>query len=101
MATQKKKMSTRNKTAPRSPRRAAPAKKSATASRPARKTTGGLTLLSSGPILTVNDLEASVAFYRDTLGFTVGERWEDNGQLMGVELVAGQVSFMLTQDDWK
>jgi catechol 2,3-dioxygenase-like lactoylglutathione lyase family enzyme len=97
----KKKTSTRNKTASRSPRKAARANKSATASRPARKTTGGLTLLSSGPILTVNDLEASVAFYRDTLGFTEGERWEDNGQLMGVELVAGQVSFMLTQDDWK
>jgi catechol 2,3-dioxygenase-like lactoylglutathione lyase family enzyme len=97
----KKKTNTRSKTVSRSPRKAARTKKSATASRPARKMTGGLTLLSSGPVLTVNDLEASVAFYRDTLGFTAGERWEDNGQLMGMELVAGQVSFMLTQDDWK
>jgi uncharacterized glyoxalase superfamily protein PhnB len=97
----KKKTSTRSKAVTRSPRKAVPTKKSATASRPARKTTGGLTLLSSGPILTVNDVEASLAFYRDTLGFTVGERWEENGQLMGVELVAGQVSFMINQDDWK
>jgi hypothetical protein len=31
-----------------------------------------LELKSAGPILTVNDLQASVAFYRHALGFAVG-----------------------------
>jgi uncharacterized glyoxalase superfamily protein PhnB len=51
--------------------------------------------------LTVNDLHRSLSFYRDVLGFTPGERWEENGQLQGIELVAGSVVFWLGQDDWK
>jgi len=35
------------------------------------------------------------------LGFAVKERWEQAGKLEGVEMVAGKVSFMLGQDDWK
>jgi catechol 2,3-dioxygenase-like lactoylglutathione lyase family enzyme len=60
-----------------------------------------LKLKSAGPGLTVNDLQASIAFYRDALGFEVGERWEDGGELRGVEMTAGSVAFMLSQDDWK
>jgi len=52
-------------------------------------------------MLTVNDIEKSLAWYRDVLGFSVGERWEDSGRLAGVELIAGQVRFILNQDDWK
>jgi uncharacterized glyoxalase superfamily protein PhnB len=59
------------------------------------------TLSSSSPSFTVNDVEKSVAFYRDVLGFTVGERWEQDGKLTGVMLQAGDVLFMLGQDDWK
>jgi lactoylglutathione lyase len=62
---------------------------------------GSLRLTSSGPGLTVNDIEKSLAWYRDVLGFTVGERWESDGKLMGVELTAGDVMFMIGQDDWK
>jgi uncharacterized glyoxalase superfamily protein PhnB len=50
---------------------------------------------------TVNDIEKSVAWYRDVLGFAVKERWEDKGKLLGVEMIAGDVIFMLGQDDWK
>ena len=50
---------------------------------------------------TVNDIERSVAFYRDVLGFTLGEQWKDNGRLMGAELHAGAVRIWLGQDDWK
>jgi lactoylglutathione lyase len=54
--------------------------------------------LSTG--LTVNDLQRSIAWYRDVLRFTVKDRWEDGGLLMGVELVAGSASVTLNQDDF-
>jgi len=60
-----------------------------------------LRLRSAGPSFTVNDLQKSLAFYRDVLGFTPRERWEEDGALQGIELVAGSVTFWLGQDDWK
>ena len=60
-----------------------------------------LRLRSAGPSFTVNDLQKSLAFYCDVLGFTAKDRWEENGELRGVELVAGRVTFWLGQDDWK
>jgi uncharacterized glyoxalase superfamily protein PhnB len=74
------------------------------AARPARKTAtsrGALSITGVAPSLTVNDIEASVAFYRDVLGFAVKDRWEDGGKLLGAEMRAGQSLFMLMQDDWK
>jgi len=53
------------------------------------------------PGITVDDLDASLAFDRDLLGFHVKERWERDGKLAGVALVAGSAHFMLGQDDWK
>jgi uncharacterized glyoxalase superfamily protein PhnB len=52
------------------------------------------------PIFTVDDLQKSITFY-EALGFTVGERWEDNGTLLGVMLGAGKTQIGLNQDDWK
>jgi uncharacterized glyoxalase superfamily protein PhnB len=52
------------------------------------------------PSFTVDDLQTSIAFY-EALGFTVGERWEDNGALLGVMLGAGETQIGLSQDDWK
>ena len=52
------------------------------------------------PTLTVDDLQKSIAFY-EALGFTIGERWEDNGTLHGVMLRAGRTEIGLNQDDWK
>jgi uncharacterized glyoxalase superfamily protein PhnB len=60
-----------------------------------------LRLRSASPSFTVNDLQKSLAFYRDVLGFTEKERWERDGALHGVELVAGSVSVFLAQDDWQ
>ncbi len=60
-----------------------------------------LRLRSAAPGFTVNDIQKSLAFYRDVLGFHVKERWERDGALMGVELVAGSVTFYISQDDWK
>lgn len=59
-----------------------------------------LRLRSIAASLTVNDLQRSVAWYRDVLGFTVGERWEEKGQLRGVEMKAGQCDIALGQDDF-
>jgi len=52
------------------------------------------------PSLTVDDLQKSLAFY-EALGFTVDERWEENGRLLGVMLRAGKNQIGLSQDDWK
>ena len=49
----------------------------------------------------MDDIEKSLSWYRDVIGFAVRDRWEDSGKLMGVELQAGSVVFMLGQDDWK
>lgn len=53
------------------------------------------------PSFTADDLGKSIAWYRDVLGFVVGERWEREGKLVGCELRAGGVSLMLGQDDWQ
>lgn len=70
---------------------------------PVKKATvagGGLALVSAGPSFTVDDVERSLAWYRDVMGFAVGRRWEEGGRLFGVELQAGDVLFMISQDDW-
>ena len=77
---------------------ARPASKPAAAKKAQSKSTS---LRAASPSFTVNDIERSLAWYRDVLGCSVAERWEDGGKLMGVEVTAGEVSFMLGQDDWK
>ena len=52
------------------------------------------------PSFTVDDLQKSIAFY-EGLGFSVEERWEENGTLLGVMLRAGNHRIGLSQDDWK
>jgi uncharacterized glyoxalase superfamily protein PhnB len=52
------------------------------------------------PSLTVDDLQKSIAFY-EALGFTVDDRWEDKGTLLGVMMSAGTTELGLSQDDWK
>jgi uncharacterized glyoxalase superfamily protein PhnB len=49
--------------------------------------------------LTVKDLEKSLAWYQDLVGFTVDRRHEREGKLMAVSLKAGSVRILLTQDD--
>jgi len=45
------------------------------------------------PTLTVNDLNKSLKFYKDGLGFVVREEMKDEGKLMGVMLEAGEWSW--------
>jgi uncharacterized glyoxalase superfamily protein PhnB len=67
----------------------------------ARRQPESLRLRSASPSFTVNDIEKSLAFYRDVLLFVVEERWEEGGVLRGVEMAAGSVTLWLSQDDWK
>jgi lactoylglutathione lyase len=60
-----------------------------------------LRLRSVTPTLTVNDLQKSITWYCDGLGFIVSERWDDDGKLQGVMLKAGNCTFMLSQDDFE
>jgi catechol 2,3-dioxygenase-like lactoylglutathione lyase family enzyme len=59
-----------------------------------------LRLRSMMPTFTVSDIERSVAWYRDGLGFHVAERWEEAGKLRGVKLKAGACELGLSQDDF-
>ena len=65
-----------------------------------RKQPETLRLRSVMPALTVNDLPASIAWYRDILGFIVAEEYKRDDQVMGVRLKAGAVEFLLGQDDF-
>lgn len=49
--------------------------------------------------LTVNDLQKSLGWYCDVLGFTVDEQHERDGQLRAVSLKAGTVRILIGQDD--
>lgn len=52
------------------------------------------------PALTVDDLDKAIAFY-EALGFSVDDRWENQGTLLGVMMRAGAAQIGLNQDDWK
>jgi uncharacterized glyoxalase superfamily protein PhnB len=53
------------------------------------------------PGMTVSDMDRSLRFYTDVLGFFVGQRWtDDGGKLLGVMLKAGACQLGLSQDDW-
>ncbi|HUR92075.1 MAG TPA: VOC family protein [Gemmatimonadaceae bacterium] len=55
---------------------------------------------SISPSLTVSDLERSLRFYKEGLGFTTGEEWKDGDKLIGVMLESDKVYLMLGQDDF-
>jgi catechol 2,3-dioxygenase-like lactoylglutathione lyase family enzyme len=79
---------------------ARPARKPARPKRAPRQQPESLRLRSIAASFTVNDLQKSVAWYRDVLGFTPGERWETNGGLRGMQMKAGACDIMLGQDDF-
>jgi uncharacterized glyoxalase superfamily protein PhnB len=97
-------------------RRNAAMKKAKTAKRPTRKTAPvargakqqqrktepeTLRLRSIEPALTVADLQRSIKFYGEALGFFISDRYTDKGgTLQGVMLKAGVCEIGLSQDDW-
>lgn len=65
-----------------------------------RKKPETLRLRSVVPSITATDLQASLAWYRDVLGFTLAEEYKQDDRLVGVQIKAGHVHFLLTQDDF-
>jgi uncharacterized glyoxalase superfamily protein PhnB len=59
-----------------------------------------LRLRSVTPSITVNDLQTSLGFYRDVLGFHLAEEYQQDGKRVGARLEAGAVTVLLTQDDF-
>ena len=49
--------------------------------------------------LTVKDLQKSLAWYQDLLGFTIDRKHEREGKLVAVSLKAGTVRVLLNQDN--
>jgi catechol 2,3-dioxygenase-like lactoylglutathione lyase family enzyme len=86
----------------RAPRKKKPAARVSLASlrNRRRRDPESLRLRALEPSLTVTDIELSVRFYTDVLGFIVGERWSEGGVLRGVNLKAGLCELGLSQDDW-
>ena len=52
------------------------------------------------PAMTANDLQASLRFYTEGLGFSINERMEKDGKLEGVMLQAGDAHLGISQDDF-
>ena len=96
----KKKAATRKASTTRA-RTAKPAARKKAAPARAKADRGGVALSGMGTSLTVDDIAASVAWYRDVLGFAVTDRWERDGVLFGAEIASGDVSIYLNQDDWQ
>ncbi len=59
----------------------------------------GFVALSLEAALTVSDLAASVAWYTEVVGFSVGQEHRREGRLLAVSLRAGAVRILLNQDD--
>jgi len=82
------------------PARSAKASGSRTSRPGARRQPETLRLREVSPSFTATDLQRSIAFYRDVLGFVVADEWRADGVLQGCEMRAGTVLFMLSQDDF-
>ena len=67
--------------------------------RPRRSNPESLRLRSLSAFLTATDLQKSLAWYRDVVGFTIEQTWEQDGKIVGAMLVAGDVAINLAQDD--
>ncbi len=86
---------------PRRARRAAPAAAAGGAVAIRRREPETLRLRAIEPSLTVENIERSLKYYTDILGFIVGGRHTDkNGVLRGVMLKAGACGMGLSQDDF-
>ncbi len=65
-----------------------------------KENAGTLNLGGVMPAITANDLGASIEWYRDVMGFGVAHEIEHEGQRVGAVISAGNVQFLLGQDDF-
>jgi predicted lactoylglutathione lyase len=52
-----------------------------------------------GSSITCKDLEASIRFYRDAIGFAVARTFENEGKVVAAVVAAGNCHIVLNQDD--
>jgi uncharacterized glyoxalase superfamily protein PhnB len=64
-------------------------------------TTATLNATNLGCSITCKDLEASIRFYRDAIGFAVAQTYENNGKVSAAVVTAGNCHLVLNQDDGK
>lgn len=64
-------------------------------------TTAVLNATTLGCSLTCKNLEASIRWYREVLGFSVDQTFEVDGKLGGAIISAGDIRIVLNQDDGK
>ncbi len=54
-----------------------------------------------GCSITCKDLQASIRFYRDAIGFAVVHTFENDGKVVAAVVAAGDCRIVLNQDDGK
>lgn len=54
-----------------------------------------------GCSITCKDIEASIAFYRDAIGFAVANTFENEGKVTAAVVTAGDIRIVLNQDNGK
>ncbi len=59
----------------------------------------GLTGNTLSTAFTVNDIQKSLAWYRDVVGFAIDQEYEREGKLQAVAMKAGAVRMLIGQDD--
>jgi uncharacterized glyoxalase superfamily protein PhnB len=64
-------------------------------------TTAAIRATTLGCSLTCKDLEASIRFYREAIGFTVAHTFESDGKVAAAVVAAGDCRIVLNQDDGK
>ena len=64
-------------------------------------TTTALNATTMGCSLTCKNIDASIRWYREVLGFVVDQTFEVNGKLGGAIISAGDIRIVLNQDDGK
>jgi len=64
-------------------------------------TTAPINATTLGCSITCKDLQASINFYRDAIGFAVAQTFENNGKVAGAIIAAGDCRIVLNQDDGK
>ncbi|HUU33129.1 MAG TPA: VOC family protein [Vicinamibacterales bacterium] len=64
-------------------------------------TAAALNATNLGCSITCKDLDASIRFYRDAIGFAVVQKYENEGKTVAAVVVAGNCQIVLNQDDGK
>jgi len=62
-------------------------------------TTAAINATTLGCSITCKDLEVSLRWYREAIGFAVEHTFEREGKVVGATIVAGQIRIVLNQDD--